>query len=116
VNVRASLSLAQHLGIVSDADAAILIGCAKSLFYKDRHWERILTMGRQKAIKERRLQELRDWLPTGQVDVKAEDARELIRTMGEWHPDQTRSKMTEFPDTIYWQELLHRLSREHPLL
>jgi hypothetical protein len=112
VNVRASLSLAQQHGILSDIEAETLITCAKGLFYKDREWDAILVAGERKAINEQTLRNLRDWLPTGRVNIKTQDAHELIRMMLEWHPGNPRREIAEFPRTVYWNELLHRISRE----
>jgi hypothetical protein len=110
VNVRASLAKACEHNILGAGEAAALIEGAKDLFYKDRTWDRILEAGRGR-IDESRLVRLAEWLPEDQVDIKGQDAKELIQTMVAWTPGCMPGKTIEFPATAYWQQLLSRISR-----
>jgi hypothetical protein len=112
VNIRASLASAYEHGILSAEDTARLIGCAKDIFYKDRTWNNIIEAGRQISIGEHALARLTDWVPRGRINIKHQDARELIRAILEWRPGSLRSKAVEFTGTTYWQELLFRVSRD----
>jgi hypothetical protein len=84
VNIRATLETAERAGIVTAATRALLIACGKSLFYPDRTWEQLLAIGEATGPPVAELQTLRAWLPSGRVDQKRVDAREMIAAMREF--------------------------------
>ena len=81
VNIRATLEAAERAGIVTAATRALLTERGKSLFYPDRTWERLLAVGEAAGPPVAELQTLRAWLPSGRVDQKRVDAREMIVAM-----------------------------------
>jgi hypothetical protein len=83
VNIRATLEAAERAGIVSAATRAALIERGKGLFYQERTWERVLADGRAGPLAGE-IQTLRAWLPSGRIDQKRRDAREMIAAMREF--------------------------------
>ncbi len=84
VNMRATLEQAERAGIVTAATRAALIERAKGLFYQERTWERVLAGGGVEGAPAGEMQTLRAWLPTGRIDQKRLDAREMIAAMREF--------------------------------
>jgi hypothetical protein len=79
VNIRSTLRAAVAAGVVSEPTAAVLLRLAKSLHYTRRRWDAVLGAAEADAAvpaPEREL--LRDWLPTGRIDQKREDALALL--------------------------------------
>ena len=84
VNIRATLDSAERAGIVTAAMRVALIERAKSLFYQERTWERVLAGDGAEGPFASEMQTLREWLPTGRIDRKRLDAREMIAAMREF--------------------------------
>jgi hypothetical protein len=78
VNVRSTVDCALQSGIVEPKVAAILVSAAKSLFYKDRTYELILTRAAERGLASEELDRFADWLPHGKVDQKRLDAEEML--------------------------------------
>jgi hypothetical protein len=112
VNVRASLEAARAAETINSAEVAVLSACAKALFYKDRNWESIIEASIQAGIESTSVTRLNAWLHDNEVDVKRQDACELLHFMLAWNvqPGVQRSEQ-QFPSTIYWEQLHTRLSR-----
>jgi hypothetical protein len=81
VNVRATIDRALQLGVVEPALAAALVSIAKSVFYKDRTYEAILTAAAEHGLAPEALRRFAKWLPGGQVDQKRIDAREMLQVI-----------------------------------
>ncbi|MGE0117883.1 MAG: TfuA-like protein [Dongiaceae bacterium] len=79
VNIRATLAQAEAEGVIGPPARVELLERAKSLFYQDRSWERLLA-GPASEESSR----LRDWLPAGRIDQKRRDAFEMIAAMQEF--------------------------------
>ena len=76
VNIRATLDKAVAYGVLDGRLATRLTEIAKSLFYKDRSWDAILSIAaRELSPMARRF---RAWLCTGLVDQKRADAAALV--------------------------------------
>ena len=84
VNIRATLESAERAGIVTAAMRAALIERGKNLFYQERTWERVLAGDGAVGPFASEMQTLREWLPTGRIDRKRLDAREMIAAMREF--------------------------------
>ncbi|MCB8819546.1 TfuA-like protein [Microvirga rosea] len=111
VNIRATLAEAQSQSVIGTDEASTLLMHAKALFYKDRTWDALLSGDRRYPVKAASLDRLAGWLPQGKVDLKAEDAQELIRVMARWKPGRCQPRAMIFPDTLHWQKLLERGAR-----
>ena len=81
VNIRATLERAEQTGVVGAATRAALIERAKGQFYQERTWERVLSDDGVEGPPAGEMQALRAWLPTGRIDQKRLDAREMIAAM-----------------------------------
>ena len=79
VNIRATLERAEALGVIEPAAGAALLGLARSLFFKDLTWPRLLAEARAHGIAP--LDRLSGWLPGGAVDLKRADALALIEAV-----------------------------------
>lgn len=80
VNIRATISAAS--GALSRDTATALVAIAKGLFYPDRHFARILELGREAGLSSHELDRIRTFLRTGRIDQKRRDAitaLELVR-------------------------------------
>jgi hypothetical protein len=76
VNIRATLGKAVAEGVLDQALGDRIIEIAKSLFYKDRTWDAILSIAaRELSLIARGLQV---WVRTGIVDQKRADAMALV--------------------------------------
>jgi hypothetical protein len=83
VNVRATLGAARAAGVLAKDEAAGLEGIAKSLFYPDRCYPRILEAALASGMDGLRLAAFREWLPSGRVDQKRCDAIAMLQAIGE---------------------------------
>jgi hypothetical protein len=113
VNIRATLRSATVAGIVTVAEAKTLCRVAKALFYKDRTWERIVASAKDVGMSRSLLDDLIAWVPANSVDVKRQDAEELVRTMLEWIPNSKRSQSRPvLSHTVYWDLLCRHINIE----
>lgn len=83
VNIRASLDSAVNDGSVDPYYAASTIELARSLHYSDRHISTVMDLCRRAAYPAKQLLEVDRALTSGYVDVKQEDARELLQILGQ---------------------------------
>ena len=81
VNMRATMERAVHLRILSAGDAAELLQIAKSLFYKERTYEAVLTRAADLPPAHQALESFAAWLPHGKIDQKQLDAIEMVDVM-----------------------------------
>src|SRR5271165_6426875 len=108
VNVRATLRSATTASILTATEAEKLCTVAKALFYKDRMWDQIVASAEQVGLSRFVGDNLIAWVSKNSVDVKRQDAEELVRTILEWVPNPNLNR--NFPvlsHTIYWN-LLHQ--------
>ena len=78
VNVRATLSTLVAAGRLSVSEHASLLAAAERLFFKERSWKRIVA---EAGISASRSMAVLADLRTGRVDLKRQDAVELLRRM-----------------------------------
>jgi hypothetical protein len=90
VNVRATLLLAIRQFVIDAEAARLVLNTAMGIFYKERTWPSILSgveaSGHPGAA---RACGLRDWLPSGRVDLKRRDALACLdraRSLGDLEP------------------------------
>jgi hypothetical protein len=81
VNIRFTLARARNAGIVSRATAAAVTSIAKELFYPHRSYPDVLRLAAERGLPAAELAALQQWLPTGQVNQKRDDAREMLQVM-----------------------------------
>jgi hypothetical protein len=82
VNIRATVdrAVAEQI-IAADSGEALTTG-AKAMFYQARNWEAVAAD--HTAISPADYAAFWAWLPSGQVDLKAEDATAMLTTMADW--------------------------------
>jgi hypothetical protein len=83
VNIRATLRKAHASGVISEATQAALLRIAKDLFYPERCYPEVLRQARLQDLPTEELSSFEQWLPTGQVDQKREDALAMLAIMRE---------------------------------
>jgi hypothetical protein len=83
VNMRATLAAAEHRGVVDAAVRGVLERLAKGRYYPERSWPALLEQAMARGLPPEPLRRLREWLPTGRVDQKREDALAMLRHMRE---------------------------------
>jgi hypothetical protein len=106
VNIRASLDEAVRTGLIKAADKRGLSDVAKSLFYKDRTWERILANGPKVGVTRSVIMRLSKWLPDNAIDVKRQDARRLLEAMLRFSAKNRMGRNRPlFVDTVYFDKL-----------
>ncbi len=84
VNIRATLNRAVADNVIAAASCRVFEGRAKELFYKQRTWEVLFAEFEATDITAAEIAALRNWLPQGRVDRKAEDAQAMLTAMTEW--------------------------------
>jgi len=81
VNVRATAERAVQSKILSAADAAELLRIAKSLFYKERTYEAVLSRAADLSLSRSVLESFAAWLPEGKVYQKQLDATSMMEAV-----------------------------------
>src|SRR5262245_31282110 len=84
VNIRCSLASAVEAGLIAPATRDTLARLGKELFYPDRSYRRLLTLGAQRGLPMTELDALGGWLATGGVNQKRADALAMLTTMREF--------------------------------
>ncbi|WP_424831938.1 TfuA-like protein [Ruegeria sp.] len=109
VSVRATVEQAVETGVLPKNTAAELLRVAKAMHYRQRTWKNIC-----KALDgQPGLSEFSAWLPGGQVDAKAKDAREMLTQMAAQDAaGQINGAPTRVEPTLAWRELRARVDRE----
>lgn len=109
VSIRATVARAQAAGVVPDAAAQGLTDAAKGLHYRDRSWDKVMAA----ADMADDLSAFRDWLPSGQVDAKGDDARAMLDRMAQaLAADETPSATSRVERTLVWRGLCDRVDSE----
>ncbi|OED43152.1 hypothetical protein AB833_04410 [Chromatiales bacterium (ex Bugula neritina AB1)] len=89
VNIRATLTLACEQNIIDETTLQALLHTAKSTFYKQRNWSHLLEISNQWNKSNSGLTTLVNWLTQHRVDLKKQDALQLLRTMKSHQTAQT---------------------------
>ncbi len=110
VSVRTTVSSAVAAEIVTSETASAILSTAKSMHYRHRNWSDIgKALGTCSGM-----EEFNAWLPDGQVDAKANDARAMLQQMSDYLSDpparQPSAARTE--RTLVWKTLRQRVDSE----
>jgi hypothetical protein len=81
VNIRQTLRKAELVGIISKELGKVLEKIGKDLFYPDRKYSVLLRCASEYRLWEAELARFQQWLPTGQINQKREDALAMLRVM-----------------------------------
>jgi len=81
VNIRETIKKATNEGIISEHDSEIILKSAKSLYFPERRWDKIIKNS-ENAL-EKRLLDFSVFVKNNRVDIKKEDAMLLIKRIDE---------------------------------
>jgi hypothetical protein len=114
VNLRAGLDAARAAGIISAQTRENLRATAKSTYYPDRSWPRLLADGLEQGVPSGELAGLRDFVRAERPDVKRDDALALLRRMSADLADGLPPPVADFDlePTFYWEKLLAIVRQE----
>lgn len=83
VNVRWGLERAEAQGIITPGTRAGLVRVAKSQFYAERTWDSVLADGLAQGLPAGEIDALRRFVRSERPDAKGDDARALLRRLGQ---------------------------------
>src|SRR5262245_36118363 len=81
VNVRATVARALQLEVLTQPVATTLLGIAKSMFYKHRTYEAILSAAAAQGISPDAVDRFAGWVPHERIDQKRLDALAMVAAM-----------------------------------
>jgi hypothetical protein len=87
VNVRHAADRARQAKIISAKEATALVAHAEKIFYQERHWPTLL-----EPLSERPRERWTTWAKKHLPDLKAEDARAVLRALAELGLRSTRTE------------------------
>jgi len=108
VDIRASLVEAGHAGVLAADEIQSVAANAKSLFYKNRTWDKVLAKAGAAGMAETRLSVLRDWLKDNRRSQKRLDAEAVLQELAEKEP-VARGPVFRFERTVLWQSMMMEL-------
>ncbi|MDH3316026.1 MAG: TfuA-like protein [Gammaproteobacteria bacterium] len=105
VNIRCTLTNAEGEGVIAAETRRALVSIAKALFYPRRSYSKVLERGAAEGLPAGELSALHGWLGHGRVDVKRNDALEMLSAMGELLERDPTPKRVDyrFEHTSMWQ-------------
>ncbi len=103
VNIRATLAKAELEGLIEAATRDVLAGLAKTLFYHDRSYDRLLALAADASLPAAQIAALRAWLPGGRVDQKRLDARAMLYAMAALLASESAPPQVDY--TLEWTEM-----------
>lgn len=105
INIRRTLANAQVEGIVTATTQEALERIAKALFYPKRAYPEILKRGAAEGLPGDQLSALRTWLEHDRVDLKREDALEMLAAMRDLLAEDPPLNRAEyaFEHTTMWE-------------
>jgi hypothetical protein len=107
VNIRATLEKACATSVLDAASAAAMLRIARSLYYAERNYARVIEAAHAEGISPASLERFRRWLPTGAVNQKRDDALAMLRAMGACLDTNAGPRVADFvfEDSLWWYEL-----------
>ena len=113
VNIRATLAVAAHDGIISAEFAAALTTIAKSAFYKERTYEAVLQSANAVGLDGDQSNRLIHWLPAGHINQKQLDAMALVRAIVAYRSAAVSPLQVNYQlaDTAAWHAAKERAQR-----
>ena len=104
VNIRATVGKAIATDVVAPATGAALIEVAKSLYYKNRSYDRVLADASARRLPGDELIRLKAWLPKNQINQKRLDAIALLQAIKEAQAAAVAPEPASyvFEHTILW--------------
>ncbi len=110
VSIRATVQRALDERVLDETGADQIMSFAKGLHYHHRTWPAI----EAEFVSNSKISRFLDWMPNGKVDVKREDAREMLSRMAEYLSEER--PRVEIPQkmerTLVWKGLVRRVEAE----
>jgi len=105
VNIRRTLADAFTEGVLTQSTRDALRDIAKSLFYSQRTYPKILKTAEVDGLQADQLSALRAWLERGRVDLKREDALAMLAAMRDLLTDDPPPNRVDyaFEHTTMWE-------------
>ena len=82
VNLRFTFQAAEQAGILTDKEHRELIETTKEIYFPERVFVTIFQAAKERGFKPETLAKLKDFCENHYVDIKKEDAKALLRTIG----------------------------------
>lgn len=116
VNIRATLHKATAEDVLSAPDAEALTGFAKSLYYKQRSYDRLLAEAERLRLPADAVARLKAWLPANRVNQKRLDAIEMLKEIGRLNAgDRARKEVSyRFERTTFWVAVERQYASAEP--
>lgn len=109
VNLRATFQRARDEAVIDASTCDRLIAVAKALFFPDRTFSRIFQDAGAAGVPAATLEAVRDFARRCYVDVKRDDAVELLQTLRDLPPSTVAQRPSfEFQRTLLFESLYHR--------
>lgn len=104
VNIRATLRKAATEGVISPIERDTLAGFAKSLYYKQRTYDRLAAEATRLGLSPEAAARLKAWLPANRVNQKRLDAIEMLEDIKRLSQrDRAPKEVTyRFERTTFW--------------
>lgn len=114
VNIRCTLARAAQTGVISEPTRNALVRLAKTHFFQQRSYQRLLAQAADLGLPQDELNLLGGWLPEGRVDQKRADALTMLRTMGRFLAVEDRPKRVSytFEHTTMWEQVVGSLETD----
>lgn len=109
VDIRVTIAKARTHDVISVRTAETLLAIAKSLFFKDRVWPRILAEAEKCRLPTSQLGALSQWLRKHKISQKRRDALAMLRAMQRSAGHRVRPDF-RFQSTEFWEGLVARHS------
>lgn len=81
VSIRATLELAHQQQVINEVQKNTLLASAKNTFYKNRNWSDLLESSIDMFGDQTLTRNLKDWLEQNRIDLKKQDAVQMLETM-----------------------------------
>jgi hypothetical protein len=112
VNLREGLRRARAAGVVSPRTHDALVALAKRTFYRDRTWETLIAAGRAAGLPRRQLDALAAAVARRRPDVKAADARALLRRLARERRPAGPPRVV-LARTWFWERFVELIEARH---
>ncbi len=114
VNIRCTLAAAWEAGVIRKTTRDELARLAKSLFYPERDYRRLLAVAAESGLPADEVAAFGDWLGEGKRDQKRDDALALLRTLERFDaadapPNEARFA---FQHTAQWEAAVNAVEFE----
>lgn len=116
VNIRATLHRAASTAVISAPTADVLIRLAKSIYYKQRSYDRLLAQAAEQNLPADELAALAAWLPGNQVNQKRLDAVAMLEAIDRQRATDPQPKLTayKFEHTMLWDAVEKQFGSGEP--